>query len=69
LSLLSFTPARAQQDDGFTATNGGGVLESIYVPKLDNETERQFPRRQVEKEGWRLFPSVSPSGMAAKQHR
>src|SRR5271155_1910916 len=37
--LLSFAPARAQQDGGFTPTDGGGggVLESIYVPNLPNE--------------------------------
>ena len=36
--LLSFAPAQAQGDGGFTPTDGGGggVLESIYVPNLPN---------------------------------
>jgi hypothetical protein len=34
--LLSFAPAQAQRDGGFTPTDGGGVLESIYVPNFPN---------------------------------
>jgi hypothetical protein len=34
--LLGAVSVQAQQDGGFTPTDGGGVLESIYVPNLPN---------------------------------